>query len=184
MSASNGRSFYQGRRTTNTTPRSAGVRATPTGATPTRSNVDSSINNSRDHGRSVRHYGPGQDLLDFELFEPRDSSSSEDGGGYNDVQTFTSNTTPLSRPRVPPRPRNDDITNLLCLMQQQQATLKHHGELLEENLRHQQAQSHQVNKLEEQMLAYEEKLDDLEVALNEPPKKKIKIKVTRDLSVS
>lgn len=168
MSAGNGRSFYS-RRTTNTTPRSG---ARSAGATPIRSIIESGIN--------VRTYGPGQDLLDFELARPRDTFSSGSEDGDMQMQTPTTITTPLSRPRVQQNARNDDIANLFCLMQRQQATLKHHGELLEENLRQQQAQSRKLDEFEGKLLSYEE---DVEAAqLNEPTKKKVK--VTRELSVS
>ena len=186
----NAGNFYS-RRTT--APRSRSNKKSA-GATPTGSStVDHSSSRQRPSGHRrplqpvVECYGPGQDLLDFDLTRLRDGcnsgSSSEDGGGDFSTPINSVNITPLSRPRVERSTQNNDMASLLCLLQQQQATLKRHGELLEENLHYQQTQSRKLDELEEKFFAYEERLDDMEVSqINKPPKKKIK--VTRDLSVS
>ena len=188
MSASgigSGRGFYSNtvtrptRSRTNETPKSGGK------STPARSVSRKSAN-----GHQTPTYAPGQNLLDYDFgigggSGESSASDNEDHGdlgldAVSDMYSFSSFTTPVSRPRAQ---RNDNMTKLFCLLQQQQATLKHQGELLEENLRHQQVQSRKFEELEGRMLAYEERLDEVETATpNEPPRKKIK--VTRDISVS
>lgn len=144
---------------------------------------------------SPRTYAPGQGLLDFDI-----TSGSDDGGedevGYQD-NSFTlssgfstpnnsgiqNSLTPLSRSQCNTRPSNNDMAQLFSMLQQQQATLMQHGEVLKETLSNQLALSAKVKTFEKKLASLDNKCDEVVSGQSgEPPKKKIK--VSRDVSVS
>lgn len=76
------------------------------------------------------------------------------------------------------------MTNLFGLLQQQQAALKQHGELLQSTLRQQQEQSIQLNDFQAQLSTLEEKMDSVDTTALSSDISKKKIKITRELTVS
>lgn len=113
-------------------------------------------------GERARTYSPGQGLLDFDISDGEDGDEEEVGDEGYDAESFTSfntpnsgvqssllsTSTPLSRRQRQcsnASPSSGNMSQLLSLLQQQQATLIQHGEVLQETLRNQHAQSTKQN---------------------------------------
>lgn len=146
-------------------------------------------------------YQPGQDLLDIDAVplelnsdDGGEFSSEDEGVHFNSTSFGTPNvgyrnmgtafkdlaSTPLSRPRA----NDSDMCRLFSMIQQQQATMIRHGEMLQETLRNQQDQSAQIKSLKSNITDLKNKYEAVSTKISEavPPKKKVR--VTRDISVS
>ena len=150
----------------------------------------------RSRRASHRTYSPGQGLLDFDLSS--DEENDDEGEDREDsltvfntptnnssasgVQCSQWTSTPLSRVQHnTTRPSSGDMSQLLSMLQQQQATLMQQGEVLQETLRNQRAQSTKLVAFEKKLTSLEDKYDEVMSAQSRGKKK---IKVTRDISVS